>query len=127
MVVFLHFYAEHSVFYGLGYAGKLDSLMTHIGMLPPEWKGRYNVFDKAEAKASWYGHSSQLEPKNTFSEFLDKHRPEISAKEKTLALSVIREVFRPKPEERIGASDLLKNEDFKALMKLYGISGFSAI
>lgn len=90
-------------------------------MLPLEWKGRYNASDKEAAKASWYGHSSQLEPKNTFSEFLDQHRPDISAKEKTLALSVIRQVFRPRPDERIGASDLLRSEDFKALMRLYGI------
>lgn len=119
MVVFLYLYTEKLVFSGARFAGKLRSIVEHTGVLPLEWKDRYNAPDKDTVVASWYGHSSQS--KDMLSGFLDKHRPDISAKEKALALSVIQRVFRPRPEERIGASDLLNNKDFKALMRLYGI------
>jgi serine/threonine protein kinase len=119
IVVFLRLYAGHPVFYGPGFAGKLGSIVNRVGMLPPEWKGRYAAYDKGDVQASWYGNGSQS--KDFLSEFLDQHRPDISAREKAHALSVIRQVFRPRPEERIGAAGLLENEDFKALMRLYGI------
>lgn len=91
-------------------------------MLPLEWKGRYNASSTTESvKASWYGDSSQHGSKDRVSEFLDKHRPDIGAEEKALVLSVIRQVFRLKPEDRILASDLLEDEDFKGLMRLYGV------
>lgn len=117
MVVFLHLYTEHSVFYGPGFAGKLGSIVKRVGILPLEWKGSYSASDKDAVQASWYGNG---QAKYSLTEFLDQHRPDIGAGEKALALSVIRQVFRPRPEERIEASELLESEDFKTLMSLYG-------
>lgn len=119
VVVFLHLYIEYPVFYGPGFAGKLGSIVDRVGKLPLEWKGFYNAPDKDEVQGSWYGSRPQW--KDFLSGFLDQRRPDISAREKALVLSVVRQVFRLRPEERIGAAELLENEDFKALMSLYGV------
>lgn len=52
---------------------------------------------------------------------MEQHRPDISANEKALALAVVKKVFRPRPEDRLTASELLRDEDFKALMSIYGV------
>lgn len=120
MVVFLYLYAGNLPFaLGPGFTGVLGSILDVVGLLPQEWKGLYDAHDKANAKESWYGQGSQ--PKSMLSAFLDKHRPDITEGEKALVLSVIRQVFRPRPEDRVTASELLGNKDFKALMSIYGI------
>lgn len=120
MVVFLYLYAGYLPFaLGPGFAGVLGSIVDVVGLLPQEWKGLYDAHDKANAKESWYGQGSQT--KSMFNAFLDKHRPDITAGEKALVLSVIRQVFRPRPEDRVTASELLGNKDFKALMSIYGV------
>ena len=90
-----------------------------MGLLPQEWKGHYEAHDKARAKETWYGNGSPA--KNMFSAFLDMHRPDITAAEKALVLSVIQQVFRPRPEDRVTAVGLMENTDFKALMSIYGV------
>lgn len=117
MVVFLYLYTEYPAFPGMGFAGKVDSIVGRVGVLPWEWKDRY--INKETVHESWYGSASQS--KKIFSAFLDQHRPDISAKEKGLALSVIQQVFRTKPEDRVKASDLLRNKDFESLMSIHGV------
>lgn len=117
MVVFLYLYTEYPAFPGWGFAGNVNSIVERVGDLPLEWKGRY--INKETVQESWYEDASQS--KDIFSAFLDQHRPDINAKEKRLALSVIRQVFRIKPEDRVRASDLLVNGDFEALMGIYGV------
>lgn len=119
MVVFLYLYTGHPVFTGRQFAGKVGSIVELVGLLPLEWKGCYDAFDKEESKESWYGQGSQS--MSMFSAFLDQHRPDISPNEKVLALSVIRQVFRTRPKDRVGASELLENKNFKALMSIYGV------
>lgn len=117
MVVFLYLYTEYPAFPGWGFAGDVDSIVERVGVLPLEWKGRY--INKETVQESWYEDASQW--KDIFSALLDQHRPDISAKEKGLALSVIRQVFRMKPKDPVRASDLLGNGDFEALMSIYGV------
>ncbi|ROV89597.1 hypothetical protein VMCG_09924 [Cytospora schulzeri] len=119
MVVFLYLCTEHPAFTGRQFAGKVSSIFELVGLLPLEWKGHYSAYDKEEAKQSWYDQGSPS--KSMFSAFLDQHRPDISANEKALALSLIRQVFRPRPRDRVGASELLENKDFKALMSIDGV------
>ncbi|KAL2285961.1 hypothetical protein FJTKL_07219 [Diaporthe vaccinii] len=117
MVVFLYLYTEYPASPAWGFAGNVDSIVERVGVLPLEWKGRY--INKGTVQESWYEDASQS--KDIFSALLDQHRPDISAKEKGLALSVIRQVFRMKPKDRVRASDLLGNGDFEALMSIYGV------
>lgn len=119
MVVFLYLYTEHPVFTGWGFAGIVSSIVKHIGALPIEWKGCYNAYDKEEVQESWY--SQGLQSGDTFDAFLDKYRPDINADEKALLLSVIQQVFRPRPEDRATAYEILSSEDFQALMDIYGV------
>lgn len=120
LVLFLHLYTEESVFaIGPGFAGVLNSIVDRVGLLPQEWKGQYDAYDEAKAKASWYG--SELPAKDILSDFLDKHQPDISSAEKALVLSIIRQVFHPRPEDRVTAVELLENEEFKSLMSIYGV------
>lgn len=120
MVLFLYLYTERLVFaVGRGFAGVLNSIIDGVGLLPQEWKGHYEAQDKAKAKESWYGNGSPA--KNVFSAFLDRHRPDINAAETGLVLSIMHQVFRPRPKDRITAAGLLGNEDFKALMSIYGV------
>lgn len=122
MVLFLHVYtgAPPSQ-YGPGFAGVLNNIVGRIGTLPQQWMGRYGASDKVNAKESWYGHPATLQPESTLSSYLDEHRPDMSASEKASVLSVIWQVFRPKAEDRITALGLLQNQDFNALMSIYGV------
>lgn len=90
-----------------------------MGSLPQEWKGRCDAYDEAKAKASWYGNGSPT--KVMFSDFLDTHRPDVSLAEKALVLSIIQQVFCPRPDDRVTAVELLENEDFKAFMSIHGV------
>lgn len=120
MVLFLYLYTERLVFaVGPGFTGVLNSIVDGVGLLPQEWKGHYEAYDKAKAKASWYGNGSPA--KNMFSAFLDMHRSDINSTEKALTLSIIQQVFRSRPEDRVTAVGLLGNKDFKALMSIYGV------
>ncbi|KUI56182.1 hypothetical protein VP1G_03516 [Cytospora mali] len=120
MVLLLYLYTERLVFaVGPGFTGVLNSIVDGVGLLPQEWKGHYEAYDKAKAKVSWYGNGSPA--KNMFSAFLDMHRPDINSAEKALVLSIIQQVFRPRPEDRVTAVGLLGNKDFKALMSIYGV------
>ncbi|KAG8157201.1 hypothetical protein KVR01_012909 [Diaporthe batatas] len=120
MVLFLYLYTENSVFaIGPGFAGVLNSIVDGVGLLPKEWKGRYEAYDKAKAKEAWYGRGSPA--KSMFSAFLDMHRPDITAAEKALVHSIIQQVFRPRPGDRVTAVGLMDNTDFKALMSIYGV------
>lgn len=120
MVLFLYLYTERLVFAtGPGFAGVLNSIVDGVGLLPQEWKGHYQLHDKAKAKELWYSNGSPA--KNKLSAFLDTRRPDINAAEKAAVLSIIQQVFRPRPEDRVTAEGLLGNKDFKALMRIYGV------
>lgn len=120
MVLFLSLYTEKLVFaVGPGFAGVLNSIVDGVGPFPQEWKGHYEVYDKAEVKELWYGNGPPAN--NLFNAFLDKHRADINAAEKALVLSIIQQVFCPRPEDRVTAVGLLENKDFKALMSIYGV------
>jgi hypothetical protein len=116
MVVFLYLYMETTIFTGRGFAGRVGSMVKHVGGLPLEWLGRYELYDEEEVQASWYGQGSKEKDAHAFSAFLDQRRPDISAKEKTHVLSVMQKVFHPSPQDRLTALELLKDEDVKAVM-----------
>lgn len=119
MVCFIYIYTLHPVFSGPGFSGKLDAMVEYIGQFPLEWKGRY-IGDPVGERDDWYG-TSQHCPDRSFRTFIDQHRPDISELEKGLVLSIISQVFRVGPEARVTASELLEDEDFKALMNLHGV------
>lgn len=120
MVLFLYLYTEESVFaIGPGFSGVLNSIVDKVGSLPLEWKGHYKAYDKAKSKASWYGDEPPV--KDMFGAFLDLHRPDIDSAEKALVLSLIQQVFCPRPEDRITAAGLLGSRTFEALMRIYGV------
>lgn len=121
MVVFLYLYMETTIFTGRGFAGRVGSIVKHVGGLPSEWLGRYELYDKEEVQASWYGQGSKEKDAQALSAFLDQCRPDISAKEKTHVLSVVQKVFRPRPQDRLTASELLEDTDFKAVMSMNGV------
>lgn len=119
MVCFIYIYTLHPPFEGPSFSGKLDAMVEYIGQFPLEWKGRY-IGDPVGERDDWYG-TSQQSTDTLFSTFLDKRRPDISEVEKGLVLSIISQVFRIEPEARVTASELMVNEDFKALMNLHGV------
>lgn len=121
MVVFLYLYAGTPIFIGRGFAGRVGSVVRHVGGLPLGWQGRYELYDKDEVQASWYGQGSQGRDATAFSDFLDLHRPDISAEEKAHIVSVMRKIFRPRPHDRPTASELLEDGDFNAIMSMNGV------
>lgn len=104
------------MFPGMGFSGKLDSIVERAGKLPLEWKGRH-VGDGEEDY--WYGTSDCSTV--SFGRFLEQHRPDISLVERPLMISIMTRVFRVQPEERVTAAELLESEDFKTLMSIRGV------
>lgn len=121
MAVFSYLYTEAEIFTGRGFASTVGSFVQHVGRRPSEWKGCCRPYDKEEVKASQYGQTSQVKDAHDLIAFLDQHRLDISASERALALSEVQKVFRPRPQDRLIASELLGDKDFKSLMNIHGV------
>ncbi|KAG8162953.1 hypothetical protein KVR01_007431 [Diaporthe batatas] len=124
MVVFMYLYSGgfHPLFPGLYPAHKMQSIIERLGPLPAHWKGRWDAPEYGQPiEGSWYDQDREMQPTNTFSAFLDQHRPDISAVEKACALSLIAKVFCHLPEDRLTASQLADDPDFKRLMQFYEV------
>lgn len=94
-------------------------MVERSGALPAEWKGKYDE-DYGKAENSWYDQNRRSKLRHTFSDFLDERRPSICKAEKAYVLAVIGKVLQPLPEQRLTASQLLQDADFKGLMSFYG-------
>lgn len=123
MVVFMCLYSGgfHPPFTGIYPTHKMESIIQRLGPLPAHWKGRWDAPDHGQAiEDSWYDQDRKQEPIDTFSAYLDQHRPDISSVEKTHVISLIAKVFCHLPEDRLSASQLADDPDFKSLMQFYG-------
>lgn len=117
MVIFAELYIGFLPFWSYPEGGIIVDYLKCFGPLPEEWKGLYIYSDGLD---SWYDQSAEADPEFDLASRIIGYRPEVDAAERELVCSIMRKVFRYRPEERLTATQLLQDESFKALMKRYG-------
>lgn len=117
MVIFSELYIGFPPFTPCFQGGIISDYVRYFGPLPEEWKGLYIY---ANGLDSWYDQNVQPDPQTDLAVKIIKYRPDVDAAERELACSVMRKVFRYRPEERLTATQLLQDDYFKALVKKYG-------
>ncbi len=120
MCLFVQLYLGNWPFYGGSESSMvLSSIVQMLGPLPQQWAGRYDVSEFS--KEMWYDQTER--PSSGFTlafERIAEEKPDLSDRERQLALSVCLKVFTYLPEERLTATKLLQNKDFNAFMEIYG-------
>ncbi|KAF5618706.1 CMGC kinase [Fusarium sp. NRRL 52700] len=121
MCIFAELYMGFALFYPYGGSNSsIVSCIVHsLGHLPTAWKGAFNA--GGLENDWWYEPDHELEPTASLEYKVARLRPDISAEEKDLVLSVLRKGLSYQPQDRLTASQLLEDTSFKALMAIYGV------
>ncbi|KAI1313353.1 kinase-like protein [Xylaria venustula] len=117
--IFAQLYLGSEITYGDGLSF-VSRLVGTLGPFPVHWKGRY----PENCGYDWWYDQTCTMPRTggnyiTLEERIDNRRPEISPKERELALEVFRKGFQYLPENRPTAAQFLEDPSFKALMAYY--------
>jgi serine/threonine protein kinase len=93
-----------------------NEMVKISGPLPEQWKGNYigKKYDN-----SWYDQSTTSDFRSGIESLIQQERPETSPTERNHVLSVMSKVFCYRPEDRLTAQQLLRDDSFKALMEIY--------
>jgi serine/threonine protein kinase len=118
MCLFFELYTTACLFPGSGYTSVVSSMVNTLGPLPVSWKGTY--YARAACDTAWYDQDRQLEPTTALKAKIMRLRPDISAMELELVMSILRQGLSYHPEHRLMAAQLLEDASFKALMGIYG-------
>jgi serine/threonine protein kinase len=94
----------------------LDKMVKVLGPLPEQWKGNYIG---SKYNNSWYDQSTTSDFRSAIERLIQRERPETSPTERNHVLSVMSKVFCYRPEDRLTAQQLLRDDSFKALMEIY--------
>ena len=117
MVIFSRLYVGCSPFGSLYHGGVIQGMIYALGPLPGEWKGQY--INPEVSRDWWYDPNTSPDPKHSLASLVEQRRPDADAEERKLVLSIMMKVFRYCPEERLTASELLQDSEFRALMRRY--------
>lgn len=118
MVIFSQLYLGCPPFGTIFPAGIIEGIISSLGPLPEEWKGQY--IDPEKACDWWYDPHTEPDPKEDLALLIKERKPDVDEEERELVLSIMKKVFRYRPEERMTASELLQDSEFRALMQRYG-------
>ncbi|KAI1148154.1 hypothetical protein F4825DRAFT_112486 [Nemania diffusa] len=120
MCIVFELYTRVEIVYsdGLTFVHRLVGM---LGPFPTHWRGHF--VSAGAGQDWWYDHTGEM-PRTqgdliTLEERLDCLRPEISRKERELALQVFRKGFEYLPEKRLTAAQLSEDPSFNALLAYY--------
>jgi serine/threonine protein kinase len=108
MCIFAQLYFGGSIFSGL------SSIVNTVGPMPKEWKGLLQA-----SKESWYDQSRKIDFKGKIEYRLDCFAVNADAIERSHVVSIMIKGFRYLPQERMTATQLLRDPSFQALIKIY--------
>lgn len=117
MLIFAELYNGLLPLWTYSEGGIIADYLKCFGPLPEEWKGLYIHPGGLDSR---YDQNAEPDPEFELASRIIGYRPEFDAAERELACSIMRKVFRYRPEERLTAAQLLQDDSFKALMKRYG-------
>ena len=117
MVIFGVLYLGCAPFTPIFRGGIISGITLSLGPLPEQWKGLY-VWSGSHD--SWYDQHKTPHPKWNLESRIAYLRPDADPVEQQLVHSIMSKVFVYNPEERITASQLLRDPSFRALMDRYG-------
>lgn len=115
-------YLDYSPIHGHGAMTVIDNMVKRLGPLPAEWAGTLEWADELnelENMDSWYDQQWKPDEDDTLEAFAESVHPDLDEDERALALGVLRKVLVHRPEQRLTASGLLEDADFKSLMSIY--------
>jgi hypothetical protein len=87
-----------------------------LGPLPAEWKGRYT---HPGGRDSWYDQSAKLDPKHDLASNVALRRSGADPVEREHVVAIMAKVFVYDPAKRPTATELLRDQDFRATMDRY--------
>lgn len=120
MCIFTTLYLGFEPFYGSGGHRITDLWVRTLGPLPVSWKGRYHFSDNdQDGNDAWYDQSREPHPEQSLESKLARRKPLPGDEESKLFLSIVKRGFSYNPEQRLSAADLLNDDSFKALMRMY--------
>ncbi|KAN0085593.1 Protein kinase-like domain containing protein [Elaphomyces granulatus] len=119
MCLFSRLYFNWVPWHNLLRSETLDEMVKVLGPLPEQWKGNYIGY---EYNNSWYDQSTTSDFRSAIERLIQRERPETSPTERNHVLSVMSKVFCYRPEDRLTAQQLLRDDSFKALMEIYKVS-----
>lgn len=117
MVVFSQLYLGFAPIHPSAEGGLLADLCNLFGQMPREWKG---LSVGLPWEDSLYEGGDESPPNDPLGARIARRRPDVDQDERDLAERIMRKVFVYSPEKRPSATQLLEDNDFKALMRKYG-------
>lgn len=118
MVIFSVFYLRFPPFSAGLSGGVITDIVRKLGPLPEDRKDLFA--QDQEALDSWYDQSRKPDLKHSLQAKIAQYRPDADPIEREHVHSVMSRVFTYRPEERLTATELLKDPSFRAIMDKYG-------
>ena len=117
MIIFAVLYLEYAPFPTVLEGGIISGIITRLGPLPEQWKGLYVYPGGLD---SWYDQHQTPDPKRDLASTIAYFRPDADPVEQQHVHSIMCRVFTYNPEERLTATQLLRDPSFRAIMDKYG-------
>ncbi|KAI0542247.1 kinase-like domain-containing protein [Xylaria digitata] len=119
MCIFAALYLGFDPFYGPGGDRIMSLWVNTLGPFPLSWKGHYRYLDN-QGDDAWYDQLRKPNPETSLKSKLARRNPVPEEKEMNLVLSIFQRGFCFDPEQRITAAELLEDDSFNNLLKIYG-------
>ena len=119
MCIFASLYLGFSVFYGPGGDRIMSLWVDTLGPFPLSWKGHYR-YGNNQGEDAWYDQLRKPRDDISLKSKLARRKPVPGEKEFNLVLSLFQKGFCYDPKQRITAAELLEDESFNELLRVYG-------
>ncbi|KAJ5206411.1 hypothetical protein N7491_002970 [Penicillium cf. griseofulvum] len=117
MIIFAVLYLEFTPFHTIMDGGIIGGITASLGPLPEEWKGLYVYSEPLDL---WYDQDRKPNPRFDLPTTIAYYRPDADLFERHHVLSIMSKVFTYNIEERLTATQLLRDPSFRAIMDRYG-------
>ncbi|KAK2786742.1 hypothetical protein FQN53_006218 [Emmonsiellopsis sp. PD_33] len=117
LCIFAELYIGFTPFTTMADGGAVTSMVRLLGPLPEDWKGEH--IDPEYARDSWYDQDNKPSPDFNLRTQIERMHPDAGTDEWDLVYSILTRGFSYVPEERLTATQLLRDASFKALMDRY--------
>lgn len=99
------------------FTGGIIGITLSLGPLPEQWKG---LFAWPGSHESWYDQHQKPDPEHNLESRITYCQLDADPVEQQLVHAIMSKVFVYNPDERITATQLLRDPSFRALMDRYG-------